>query len=219
MKFKCLESGRIKLYKRENSQYWQMKIKLPKQKAIRSSTGSKILKESKKIALKYYSSISIENKLHIQKRSKSIFKNMHLVENLVLPKKRFAVFHFNPISNKIDTVLYQKIDFKLSSKKEKIELFDQNEQPVDEVAYKLKTIKKSYSRNIPFETFKKVKAKWENNNDLTMGYHNTSYTKILINKKESNKKLIFALVCFAMLFGLIAIYYLKRNKKKSTNSL
>ena len=146
-------------------------------------------------------------------------KNIHLVENLVLPKKRFAVFHFNPISNKIDTVLYQKIDFKLSSKKEKIELFDQNEHLVDEVAYKLKTNKKSYSRNIPFKTFQKVKAKWENNNDLTMGYHNTSYTKILINKKENNKKLIFALVCFAMLFGLIGIYYLKRNKKKRTNSL
>ena len=46
MKFKNLESGHIKLYKRENSQYWQMKIKLPKQKAIRSSTGSKILKIS-----------------------------------------------------------------------------------------------------------------------------------------------------------------------------
>ena len=29
-------------------------VKLPKQKAIRSSTGSKILKEAKKIALKNY---------------------------------------------------------------------------------------------------------------------------------------------------------------------
>ena len=48
MNSKFLESGHIKLYKRENSKYWQMKIKLPKQKAIRSSTGSKILKESKK---------------------------------------------------------------------------------------------------------------------------------------------------------------------------
>ena len=54
MKSIFLESGHIKLYKRENSQYWQMKLKLPKQRAIRSSTGSKILKEAKKIALKNY---------------------------------------------------------------------------------------------------------------------------------------------------------------------
>ena len=70
MKSKFLESGHIKLYKRENSQYWQMKIKLPKKKAIRSSTGSKILKESEKIALKHYSSLSIENKIHIKGSSK-----------------------------------------------------------------------------------------------------------------------------------------------------
>ena len=72
MKSKLLKSGHIKLYKRENSNYWQMKIKLPKQKAIRSSTGSKILKESEKIALKYYSSLSKENKFHIKKRSKQL---------------------------------------------------------------------------------------------------------------------------------------------------
>ena len=63
MKSIFLESGHIKLYKRENSQYWQMKLKLPKQRAIRSSTGSKILKEAKKIALKNYSSFGISNKI------------------------------------------------------------------------------------------------------------------------------------------------------------
>ncbi len=71
MKSKLIESGHIKLYKRENSQYWQMKIKLPKQKGIRSSTGSKIFKEAEKIALKFYSSISIENKFQIKHRSKN----------------------------------------------------------------------------------------------------------------------------------------------------
>ena len=58
MNSKLLKSGHIKLYKRENSKYWQMKVKLPKLKAIRSSTGSKILKDEENIALKYYSSIS-----------------------------------------------------------------------------------------------------------------------------------------------------------------
>lgn len=85
MKSIFLESGHIKLYKRENSQYWQMKIKLPKQKAIRSSTGSKILKEAKKIALKNYSSFEISNK--IKKISKNIYKKIHLVETADLNAK------------------------------------------------------------------------------------------------------------------------------------
>ena len=85
MKSIFLESGHIKLYKRENSQYWQMKIKLPKQKAIRSSTGSKILKEAKKIALKNYSSFEISNK--IKKISNNIYKKIHLVETADLNKK------------------------------------------------------------------------------------------------------------------------------------
>ena len=49
MNSKILKSGHIKLYKRENSKFWQMKIKLPKQKAIRSSSGTKILKEAAEI--------------------------------------------------------------------------------------------------------------------------------------------------------------------------
>ena len=85
MKSIFLESGHIKLYKRENSQYWQMKLKLPKQRAIRSSTGSKILKEAKKIALKNYSSFGISNK--IKKTSKKIYKKIHLVETADLNKK------------------------------------------------------------------------------------------------------------------------------------
>ena len=105
MKSKSLKSNHIKLYKRENSEYWQMKIKLPKQKAIRSSTGSKILKESEKIALKYYSSLSIENKIHIRGSSKNKLK-------IVLPSSKlfflilfllklinfFASFNKNSIS-------------------------------------------------------------------------------------------------------------------------
>ena len=85
MKSIFLESGHIKLYKRENSQYWQMKLKLPKQRAIRSSTGSKILKEAKKIALKNYSSFGISNK--IKKISKNIYKKIHLVETADLNTK------------------------------------------------------------------------------------------------------------------------------------
>ena len=86
MNSKLLNSGHIKLYKRENSKYWQMKVKLPKIKAIRLSTGSKILKDAEKIALKYYSSFSSKKNIHL-KRTKNIFKKIHLVETADLTKK------------------------------------------------------------------------------------------------------------------------------------
>ena len=86
MNSKLLKSGHIKLYKRENSKYWQMKVKLPKLKAIRSSTGSKILKDAEKIALNYYSSISSKTNIKL-KRTKNIFKKIHLVETADLTKK------------------------------------------------------------------------------------------------------------------------------------
>ena len=87
MDSKYLKSGHIKLYKRENSKFWQMKIKLPKQKAIRSSSGTKILKEAEKIALNNYSLLSKENKIKIKKTANNIFKKMHLVETADLNKK------------------------------------------------------------------------------------------------------------------------------------
>ena len=86
MNSKLLKSGHIKLYKRENSKYWQMKVKMPKLKAIRSSTGSKILKDAEKIALKYYSSISSKTNIKL-KRTKNIFKKIHLVEKVEDVKK------------------------------------------------------------------------------------------------------------------------------------
>ena len=63
-----------------------MKVKLPKLKAIRSSTGSKILKDAEKIALKYYSSFSSKTNIQL-KRAKNIFKKIHLVETADLTKK------------------------------------------------------------------------------------------------------------------------------------
>ena len=87
MNSKILKSGHIKLYKRENSKFWQIKIKLPKQKAIRSSSGTKILKEAEKIALNNYSLLNKENKIKIKKTLNNIFKKMHLVETADLNKK------------------------------------------------------------------------------------------------------------------------------------
>ena len=106
MNSKLLKSGHIKLYKRENSKYWQMKVKLPKLKAIRSSTGSKILKDAKKIALEYYSSISSKTNIKL-KRSKNIFKKIHLVETADLTKKEIE--HILDESKKYITFNKRKI--------------------------------------------------------------------------------------------------------------
>ena len=86
MKSRILKSGHIKIYKRENSKYWQMKIKLPRMKAIRSSTGSKILKDAEKIALKYYSTFIQKTKISF-KKSRNVFNKIHLVETADLTKK------------------------------------------------------------------------------------------------------------------------------------
>ena len=106
MNSKLLKSGHIKLYKRENSKYWQMKVKMPKLKAIRSSTGSKILKDAEKIALKYYSSISSKTNIKL-KRSKNIFKKIHLVETADLTKKEIE--HILDESKKYITFNKRKI--------------------------------------------------------------------------------------------------------------
>ena len=87
MSSKFLKAGHIKLYKRENSKYWQMKIKLPKKKSSRLSTGSKVLKEAEEIALKNYTSLSIKNYNQIKQRSKNLYKKIHLVETADLNKK------------------------------------------------------------------------------------------------------------------------------------
>ena len=63
MNSKILKSGHIKLYKRENSKYWQMKIKMPKVKAVRSSTGSKILKEADYIFVDLLRKHNLYNKI------------------------------------------------------------------------------------------------------------------------------------------------------------
>ena len=87
MNFKFLKSNQIKLYKRENSKYWQMKIKLPKQQAIRSSTGSNILKDAEQIALKNYLLLNKRNNIIIKKNLNNIYKKIHLVETADLNKK------------------------------------------------------------------------------------------------------------------------------------
>ena len=92
MSFKFLKSNQIKLYKRENSKYWQMKIKLPRQQAVRSSTGSKNLKNAELIAIKNYKSLNNKNSITIRRNHNNIYKKIHLVETADLNKKRNRIY-------------------------------------------------------------------------------------------------------------------------------
>ena len=104
--------------------------------------------------------------------------NIYEITDCVIQGNRFSVFHYDTI-DKIDTVLYNQIDFKISSTNEIIELFDKSGGLVDRVEYKINKINKSYSRNIPFEEFDGTKVEWRNIKQSTIGFHNQTYTNIL----------------------------------------
>ena len=135
MNSKFLKSGHIKLYKRENSKYWQMKIKLPKLKAIRSSTGTKILKDARKISLKKFSSLNNINQINIKNKSRNVYKKIHLVETDDLNKQeieyilseavKFIKFNKNKI--KKNNLLEGKTIFNLEFSTNKIYKFIKKE--------------------------------------------------------------------------------------------
>ncbi|MDC6448253.1 aspartate carbamoyltransferase catalytic subunit [Alphaproteobacteria bacterium] len=87
MSSKYIKSDHIKLYKRENSKYWQMKIKLPKQRAIRLSTGTKTIKEAEQLALKNYLTLVKKKNIQIKNTTRNVYKKIHLVETAELKKK------------------------------------------------------------------------------------------------------------------------------------
>ena len=121
MSFKFLKSNQIKLYKRENSKYWQMRIKLPKKQAVRSSTGSKTLKDAELIAIKNYSFLNKKNNITIRRNHNNIYKKIHLVETADLNKKEIEFIldeakkfiSFNKKKNKKNNLLEGRTIFNL----------------------------------------------------------------------------------------------------------
>ena len=116
-----LKNDQLQIYKRENSKVWQIKLKLPRQKAIRKSSGSKILEEAKKTALSIYDEI-LNTKKYVFDINKSYnYKKIHLVESKKLNKKEIECFldvsekyiHFNKITKKKSTLLEGRSIFNL----------------------------------------------------------------------------------------------------------
>jgi len=105
MKIVNLKSGHIQIYKRENSKFWQMKLKYPKEKSIRLSTGTKILNDAKKIALdEYYKNTSFKIR---EEKKKNDFKKIHLIDSKNLSKKE--ILHLIEESKKYISFNKQKI--------------------------------------------------------------------------------------------------------------
>ena len=148
--------------------------------------------------------------------------NIFSIENCVLQKGRFAVFHYNNIEQKIDTVQYCTIDFRVSSSDEFLEIYDKEERLVDRVDYQLSETKISYRRNIPFNSFNDIEVSWKNDSTISMGYHNPFYTNMLeeIYQQELQEKKSLRVVMFsfgaATLIPLLFFLIKRRRKNKST---
>ena len=87
MKKISLKSNHLEIYKRENSQIWQIKIKLPQKKALRISSGTSILEEAKKIANKKYEILTLENYNHKNNIRKHPITKIHLINSKDLNKE------------------------------------------------------------------------------------------------------------------------------------
>lgn len=148
--------------------------------------------------------------------------NIFSIENCVLQKGRFAVFHYNNIEQKIDTVQYCTIDFRVSSSDDFLEIYDKEERLVDRVDYQLSETKISYRRNIPFNSFNDIEVSWKNDSTISMGYHNPFYTNMLeeIYQQELQEKKSLRVVMFsfgaATLIPLLFFLIKRRRKNKST---
>jgi len=144
--------------------------------------------------------------------------NLFTIEDCILKKGRFAVFHFRDIDEKIDSVIYIKMNFKISSSNELIALYDNNSHFVDMVHYQLTALENSYSRNIPFEKVDEINVIWNNNSDFTIGYHNRFYAQILSDKlqkeiQETKKRRILYL-CYGMIIPVSFLFVFLLHKKK-----
>ena len=88
-----LKEDHLQIYKRENSNVWQIKIKLPHKKAVRISSRTKVMEDAKNIALHKYN-FFIKERKNIDKNSEKNFqyKKIHLIESKNLKKNEIECF-------------------------------------------------------------------------------------------------------------------------------
>ena len=143
--------------------------------------------------------------------------NVYTVENGILKPKSFAVFHLKQVK-KMDSVLYYNIDFGISSTNECIALYDGQGNFVDSIGYKLTEIENSYSRNIPFENVEQTTIVWENNSDVTIGFHNGTYTELTTSIQKRKTKYSIILYSGITILILLISFFIYRKKKSTLKS-
>jgi len=87
-----LKKDQLQIYKRENSDFWQIKIKLPYKKSLRKSSRTKILKEAKRIALNNYNNLISARNVNFTLSKNYFYQSHHLIESKGLTKKEIECF-------------------------------------------------------------------------------------------------------------------------------
>ena len=108
MKKLNMKEDHLQIYKRENSNVWQIKIKLPHKKALRISSRTKVKEDAKNIALNKYNFFSKERIILDNNSEKNFqYKKVHLIESKNLKKNEIECFLME--SNKYIKFNKQKI--------------------------------------------------------------------------------------------------------------
>ena len=132
---------------------------------------------------------------------------MDIIDSLVIPKNRFCVLHSHSILDKMDSIIYKKINFNII-RNDKLWLYSADGRLVDSVCFEYNNAYKSYSRTNPFDT---TFTCWEHSFFSSIGYHNKSYIeREMMNDIIRNERIFIyiLLVCFVCL-GLLVPKFLK----------
>ena len=121
MKKIILKKNHLQLYKRENSNIWQIKIKLPHNKALRVSSRTSVLKEAKEIANKKYDLLNLKNSNNININKNHSIKKIHLINSKDLNKQEieyllnesYKYINFNKQKIKTSNILKGRTIFNL----------------------------------------------------------------------------------------------------------
>ena len=140
--------------------------------------------------------------------------NVCIISKGILPKNKFAVFHLKDTIEYVDSVVYFKIGFGLSSDSEKLVLYDSKGNFVDSVSYTISERKNSFIRNIPFDSIYNEKLQWENTINESIGFHNEPY--LLILDQLERKRYIRNIVIISLISTLVIILLVFIYRKKST---
>ncbi len=138
------------------------------------------------------------------------------IDDVYINKGNYFVFNYFNTIKKIDDVNYHPLNFKISSVNEKIFLYDNERKIVDSVVYKIDSIKSSYARNIPINTFEGETWGWNNSDTSTIGYDNKKY-QILKKKleerlkKESKRRKIFLFSSVGSLLVVLGFFLTKKK--------